>query len=67
MITFSLSIFLVERPSASAMANKDLHIISGLDGQHLRTISVAEDTEIRDILMQLHQDGKGLVTLLHGV
>ena len=32
------------------MASTKLHIISGLDGQHLQTISVAEDTEIHDIL-----------------
>ena len=46
------------------MAQKHLRIISVLDGQHLQTISVAENTQIRDILMQCHQNGKGLVTLL---
>ena len=45
------------------MASKTVHIVSGLDGQHLRTISVAKDTKIRDILMQLHQDGKGILDL----
>ena len=47
--------------------SKTLHIVSGLDGQHLQTITVAEDTKIRDILIQFHQEGKGLVTLLRGV
>ena len=32
------------------MASKQLHIISGLDGQRIQTISAAEDTKIRDIL-----------------
>ena len=45
------------------MASKSLHIVSGLDGQRLQTIPVTEDAKIRDILMQFHQDGKGLATL----
>ena len=49
------------------MASKNLDIISGLDGQHLQTVPVSEDMKIRDILMQFHQEGKGLVTLLRGV
>ena len=48
------------------MAQKNLRIISGLDGQRLQTIRVAGNTKIRHIMMQLHQDGKGLVTLLRG-
>ena len=53
--------------STSAMASKSLHIISGLDGQRLQTITVTDDTKIRDVMMRFHQDGKGFVTLLRGV
>ena len=45
---------------------KDLQVISGLDGKHLRTISVADNTSIEDILEDFHEEGKGLVTLLRG-
>ena len=53
--------------SLSTMASKNLHIISGLDGTHLQTIQAADDTKIRDVLMQCHEEGKGFVTLLRGV
>ena len=48
------------------MVSKHLHIISGLDGKRLQTIAVTDDTKPRNILMQFHQDRKGLVTLLRG-
>ena len=47
-------------------ASKSLHIVSGLDGQHLQTITVPANAKIHDILIQFHQEGKGLVTLLRG-
>ena len=49
------------------MASKHLRIIGGLDGQRLRTIPVAEDTKIHDILVRMHKKGKGLATLFRGV
>ena len=49
------------------MASKNLHIISGLDGTHLRTIPVFDSTRIQDIQRRCHEKGKGLVTLLRGV
>ena len=45
----------------STMASKKLHIISGQEGRLLQMIPVAEDTKIREILMQFHQDGKGFL------
>ena len=49
------------------MASKNLHIVSGLDGQHLVTLPVSDDTTIRDIQGHYHQAGRGLITLLGGV
>ena len=47
------------------MASKDLEIF-GLDGSHLQRISVTDETTIKEILMQFHEEGKGRVTLIRG-
>ena len=53
--------------SSESMASKLLDLFIDLEGTQLRTVTVANDTKIHDILVELHEDGKGLVTLLRGV
>ena len=48
------------------MAEKKHLKIFGLDGTHLQTIAVSDDTKMKEISSRFYEEGKGSVTLLRG-